>query len=311
LNLREIHPKLLPRALRDVVNLTNTYEQLRMDFAPHGGMETAIEPAISGLVQCPQHRERSPQKFRNEEIHWAIFRVKRFGGKMKTIGLIGGMSWESSLEYYRLINQEVKRRLGGLHSAKCVMVSVDFAEIERYQAQGDWIASGNALAKAAKSLENAGAECVTLCTNTMHKVAGDITAAVSIPLLHIADVTGEKIIQDGHKRIGLLGTRYTMEQDFYKQRLIDKFGLEVIIPEATDRDMVHRVIYDELCLGTCLDSSREEYKLVIAKLRDAGAEAVILGCTEIELLISQGDSVLPVYPTTTLHALGAVDFALS
>lgn len=230
---------------------------------------------------------------------------------MKTIGLIGGMSWESSLEYYRLINQEVKRRLGGLHSAKCVMVSVDFAEIEHYQAQGDWVSAGKTLAIAAQNLENAGADCVTLCTNTMHKVAGEIIAAVSIPLLHIADVTGEKIVSDGYKKIALLGTRYTMEQDFYKQRLIENFGLEVLIPNGTDRDMVHRVIYDELCLGKCLNGSREEYKRVIADLRAAGAEAVILGCTEIELLIKQEDSVLPVYPTTTLHAIGAVDFALS
>lgn len=230
---------------------------------------------------------------------------------MKTIGLIGGMSWESSAEYYRLINEETKRRLGGLSSAKCVMVSVDFAEIEHYQAISDWAASGNALAKAAISLEKAGADCVVLCTNTMHKVADAITNVVSIPMLHIADVTGGKIAADGHKNIGLLGTRYTMEQDFYKQRLVDKFGLNVITPNEADRGMVHDVIYDELCLGQILPASREEYKRVIAELRTAGADAVILGCTEIELLIKQEDSLLPVYPTTTLHALGAVDFALS
>lgn len=230
---------------------------------------------------------------------------------MKTIGLIGGMSWESSAEYYRVINEETKRRLGGLSSAKCVMVSVNFAEIEHFQAIGDWVSAGAALALAAKSLESAGADCVTLCTNTMHKVADEISAAITIPILHIADVTGQRIVRDGHKKIALLGTRYTMEQDFYKKRLFDHFGLEVIIPNTEDRDMVHRVIYDELCLGLTLTESREEYKRVIAELRDAGADAVILGCTEIELLIKQEDSVLPVYPTTTLHALGAVDFALS
>lgn len=230
---------------------------------------------------------------------------------MKTIGLIGGMSWESSAEYYRVINEETKRRLGGLSSAKCVLFSVDFAEIEHYQAIGDWAASGKALAYAAAALEKAGAECVVLCTNTMHKVAEDITAAVSIPMLHIADVTGEKIVADGFKNIALLGTRYTMEQDFYKQRLVDKFGLNVIIPNDADRGLVHDVIYDELCLGQILPASREEYQRIIAELKDAGADAVILGCTEIELLIKQEDSVLPVYPTTTLHALGAVDFALT
>jgi len=230
---------------------------------------------------------------------------------MKTIGLIGGMSWESSLEYYRLINEETKRRLGGLHSAKCVLVSVDFAEIERYQAEGDWEAAGKALAEAAISLEKAGADSVTLCTNTMHKVADAITSAVSIPLIHIADVTGAKIRADGNLTVGLLGTRYTMEQAFLKQRLEDKFGLKVIIPDEQNRQIVHQVIYDELCLGQILPTSRAEYQRIIRELKSAGAKAVILGCTEIELLIKQEDSDLPVYPTTTLHAMGAVDFALT
>lgn len=229
---------------------------------------------------------------------------------MKTIGLIGGMSWESSLEYYRLVNEETKRRLGGFHSAKCVLISVDFAEIERFQADGDWVSSGKVLAAAAVNLERAGAECVVLCTNTMHKVADSISSAISIPLLHIADLTGEKIVSDGHQIIGLLGTRYTMEQDFLKRRLEEKFGLKILIPDERDRKTVHRVIYDELCLGKILPASRVEYQQIIAELKAAGAQAVILGCTEIELLIKQKDSILPVYPTTTLHAIGAVDFAL-
>lgn len=230
---------------------------------------------------------------------------------MKTIGLIGGMSWESSAEYYRFVNLGVKRARGGLHSAQSLMYSVDFAEIEEMQRAGDWDRAGAALAAAAQSLERGGAECVVLCTNTMHKVSAAIEAAVAIPLLHIADPTGRAVRNTGLSRVGLLGTRFTMEQDFYRQRLTDKFGLEVIVPDKTDRDIVHRVIYDELCLGTVLPESKREYLRIIGKLESAGAGGVILGCTEIGLLVRQSDTALPVFDTTALHAQAAVDFALA
>ena len=230
---------------------------------------------------------------------------------MKTIGLIGGMSWESSLEYYRIINQEVKRRLGGLHSAKCLMYSVDFAEIEQMQHEDRWDDAAQALADAARRLQAGGADLIVLCTNTMHRCAPQITAAIpTLPFLHIADATARRIRADGHSRIGLLGTRFTMEQDFYKGRLEGAFGMEVLTPPAPQRQLVHDVIYNELCLGTINPRSRAQYTQVIADLQAQGAQGVILGCTEIELLIGQADSPLPVYPTTTLHALAAVDEAL-
>jgi aspartate racemase len=230
---------------------------------------------------------------------------------MKTIGLIGGMSWESSLEYYRVINEVVKEKLGGLHSAKCLMVSVDFAEIEQMQHEGRWDDAAKVLVKAAQDLEKGGADFLVLCTNTMHLSAPEIIRNVTIPFLHIADATAEKIKQDGYKKIGLLGTKFTMEQDFYKGRLTDRYGLEVLIPDEEQRDLVHQVIYNELCLGRIEPSSRQEYTKIIESLKARGAEAVILGCTEIELLVKQSDSPLKVYPTTTIHAISAVEVALS
>ena len=229
---------------------------------------------------------------------------------MKTIGLIGGMSWESSIEYYRIINETTKARLGGLHSAKSLMVTVDFAEIEKLQHEDRWEEAGQILAKCAQDLERGSADFIVLCTNTMHKLTDQITANVKIPFLHIADATAEKIIAAGMKRIGLLGTRFTMEHDFYKGRLIHNFGLDVLVPERSDRDIAHRVIYDELVQGRIVDASREEYKRIMEWLITQGAEGIILGCTEIELLVGQSDSRVPLFPTTYIHAVAAVDKAL-
>ncbi len=230
---------------------------------------------------------------------------------MRRIGLLGGMSWESTAEYYRLINQGVSARLGGLHSAKVLMSSVDFAEIEALQVAGDWDAAGAALADEASRLERAGADFVVLCTNTMHKVADRIEDAVSIPLLHLADATADAVKRAGVRRVGLLGTAFTMEQDFYRDRLTAA-GLEVLIPDADDRADVHCIIYDELCMGKVLPDSRERYDEVIAKLVADGAEGVILGCTEIELLVDpDGPSPVPLFATTRIHAQAAVEWALS
>ncbi|SHI13490.1 aspartate/glutamate racemase family protein [Desulfosporosinus lacus] len=228
---------------------------------------------------------------------------------MKTIGLIGGMSWESSSEYYRIINEEVKNRLGGLHSAKCVLYSVDFEEIEICQRNGEWGKAAQILANAARSLEKAGADFIVICTNTMHKVADDIQAGISIPLLHIADITAEQVLLNGIKTVGLLGTRYTMEQDFYKSRLENR-SIKVLIPKETDREIVNTVIYKELCLGQIIDSSRVSYKRIIEDLIKQGAEGIILGCTEIGLLVKSEDSTVPLYDTTLIHAIGAVNFSL-
>jgi aspartate racemase len=230
---------------------------------------------------------------------------------MKTIGLIGGMSWESSLEYYRILNETVRDRLGGLHSAQCLMISVDFAEIEALQHAGRWEEAGQILAEAARSLERGGAECVVLCTNTMHKLAGAIQAAVSIPFLHIADATAQRVQSSGLQRIGLLGTRFTMEEDFYKARLTGSFGLEVLIPEQAERQQVHDVIYQELCLGIIRSDSRDAYRKIIAQLAQRGAQGIILGCTEIGLLVKPEDSPLPLFDTTRIHAEAAVDWALA
>ncbi|CAM5622927.1 L-aspartate/glutamate-specific racemase [Streptomyces alboniger] len=228
---------------------------------------------------------------------------------MKTIGLIGGMSWESTAEYYRLLNRLTGERLGGLHSARCVLYSVDFAEIERLQAAGEWERAGHVLAAAAKCVEAAGAELVLICTNTMHKVAGQVRDAISVPLLHLGDATADAVRAAGVTRVGLLGTAFTMEQDFYRDRLA-AHGLDVIVPDAPGRDLVHRVIYEELCLGVVRDESRTAYQEVIADLVRAGAEGVILGCTEIELLIGAEHSPVPVFPTTRIHAEAAVTAAL-
>jgi aspartate racemase len=230
---------------------------------------------------------------------------------MKTIGLLGGMSWESSLEYYRIINEEVKRRLGGLHSAQCLLWSFDFAEIEALQMAGDWDGAAQRMVAAAQSLERGGADGIVICTNTMHKLAPQVQAAISIPILHIADTTAQKICADGLDTIGLLGTRFTMEQDFYKGRLIDNFGLKVITPNDADRKIIHDVIYDELCLGNVRDDSRQQYLRIMDDLTTRGAQGVILGCTEITMLIKPEHTPIRLYDTTLLHALSAVDWALS
>lgn len=228
---------------------------------------------------------------------------------MKRIGLLGGMSWQSSAEYYRLLNELVRERSGGLHSADCILLSVDFADIEVLQAEGRWDEAGTALAEAARQLQAAGAELVVLCTNTMHKVADAIEAVLDVPFLHLADATAAAAKDAGLRKVGLLGTAFTMEQDFYRDRLASR-GLEVVVPEADDRALVHRVIYDELCLGVVSEQSRREYVAVIGRLVEAGCEGVILGCTEIELLIRPEDSPVPVLATTRLHAEAAVALAL-
>jgi len=230
---------------------------------------------------------------------------------MKTIGLIGGMSWESTVPYYREINEIIRKRLGGLHSAKVILYSVDFHDIERLQHAGDWEAAGELLADAARSLESAGADFLVLCTNTMHKVASAIEAAVRIPLLHIADPTAAEIKQAGFSTIGLLGTRFTMEQDFYCNRLRERHGLEVLIPSQKDREIIHRVIYEELCLGKVVPESRAEYRRVMTELIAQGAEAIILGCTEISLLVGQRDADAPLADTTVIHARSAAEWALT
>ena len=229
---------------------------------------------------------------------------------MKTIGLIGGMSWESTVLYYRLINETVAARLGGLHSARLVLYSVDFHDIERLQHAGDWAAAGELLAEAARSLQAAGADVLVLCTNTMHKVAPQIEAAVNIPLFHIADPTAAEIRAAGHTRVGLIGTRFTMEQGFYRDRLTERHGLQVLVPEAGDREIVHRVIYEELCLGKIVPASRAEYRRVMARLVERGAKAIILGCTEIGLLVDASDATVPLFDTTGIHARKAAELAL-
>ena len=229
---------------------------------------------------------------------------------MKTIGLIGGMSWESSIEYYRLINETVRDILGGLHSAKSIMVSVDFADIEAFQHQGKWEDATAFMIDAARKVESGGADFVIICTNTMHKMAGEVQAAINIPLLHIADATGDTIKKKGLHKIGLLGTKFTMEEDFYRGRLIEKHGLDVIIPEEKERETVHRVIYDELCLGEIKPSSKSQYMDIIQHLVDRGAQGIILGCTEIGLLVKEEDTEVPLFDTTTIHAVAAVEYAL-
>jgi aspartate racemase len=229
---------------------------------------------------------------------------------MKTIGLIGGMSWESSLEYYRIINEWTKTKLGGFHSAESLMYSVDFAEIEILQHQGKWPETAQILSQAAKSLEAGGADFIVLCTNTMHKVAPEIESAVRIPLLHIADATARSISARSLKKVGLLGTRFTMEEDFYKGRLTQKHGLEVLVPAPPDRETIHRVIYEELVVGRIDPSSRQQFVKIIERLAEAGAQAVILGCTEIGLLVKDKDSPIPLFDTTRIHAEAAVEMAL-
>ncbi|KAA8999962.1 aspartate/glutamate racemase family protein [Affinibrenneria salicis] len=230
---------------------------------------------------------------------------------MKILGLIGGMSWESTIPYYRIINEHVKQQLGGLHSARIILYSVDFHSIEQLQSTGNWSQAGVELANAALALKKAGAEAIVICTNTMHKVAPDVEAACGLPLLHIADATAQQIKEQRLSKVGLLGTRYTMEQDFYRQRIIRRHGIEVITPDEAQRATLNQIIFQELCLGKITESSRERVKQMIAQLQLQGAEGIILGCTEIPLLISAGDADIPLFDTTTLHAQAAARFALS
>jgi len=229
---------------------------------------------------------------------------------MKTIGLVGGMSWESTLEYYRVMNQYTKERLGGFHSAKIVLYSVDFAEVESRQHEGRWDDLTRLMIHAAQRVERAGAELLVICTNTMHKMADDVQRQIRIPILHIVDVTAAEIIRRSMRKVGLLGTRFTMEQDFYKQRLIRDHGLEVIIPDEKEREDIHNILYNELCLGEIKEPSKRTFRAIIAGLESRGAQGIILGCTEIPLLVSQEDYKIPLFDTTTLHARAAVDFAL-
>ena len=228
---------------------------------------------------------------------------------MKTIGLIGGMSWESTATYYKIINETVKEKLGGLHSAKCILYSVDFQEIEECQANGNWEKSGEILGEAANNLEKAGADFIVICTNTMHKVVNQIKEKISIPILHIAEMTAEKILEKGLKNIALLGTKYTMEQDFYKSKLIEK-GINVIIPDKNDIEIINKVIYDELCLGTINSNSKKKFLEIVDKLRNKGAEGIILGCTEIGLLIKNEDTDVPLFDTAIIHAEQAAIYSI-
>lgn len=230
---------------------------------------------------------------------------------MKTIGMIGGMSWESTTHYYQAINQGIKAALGGLHSAKICLYSVDFAEIEKLQHQGDWSATADILKAAAQSVEAGGADCVIICTNTMHKVADDIDQAINIPILHIADATAEQLLNDNMTCIGLLGTKFTMEQDFYIKRISDVHGIKVLTPNEPQRDKIHHIIYNELCLGIVNDTSRTYYLDVINELTQQGAQAIILGCTEIAMLVEQKHTQVKLYDTTKIHAEKAIEFALS
>ena len=228
---------------------------------------------------------------------------------LKTIGLIGGMSWESTVTYYKIINETVKEKLGGLHSAKCILYSVDFQEIEECQANGNWEKSGEILGEAAYNLEKAGADFIVICTNTMHKVVNQIKEKISVPILHIAEMTAEKILEKGLKNIALLGTKYTMEQDFYKSKLIEK-GINVIIPDKNDIETINEVIYDELCLGTINFNSKKKFLEIVDKLRSKGAEGIILGCTEIGLLIKNEDTDVPLFDTAIIHAEQAAIYSI-
>ena len=232
------------------------------------------------------------------------------GDTMKTIGLIGGMSWESTIPYYSIINEYMRDRLGGLHSAKIILYSVEFDEIEKCQSAGEWEKSGKILGEAARALENGGADLILICTNTMHKVFNQVQEYVSVPLIHIADATADALEADGLSKVLLLGTKYTMTQDFYIQRLIDR-GFEVVVPEGKDINLVNSVIFDELCVGRINEESRKEFSRIIAQMKEKGAQAVILGCTEIGLLIKEEDSALPVYDTTLIHATKAAEMALN
>jgi len=229
---------------------------------------------------------------------------------MKTIGMIGGMSWESSLEYYRIMNQAVKEKLGGFHSAPCILYSVDFNDVEKLQHQGDWESLTRLMIEAAQRVKKAGADFLVICTNTMHKMADEVQGAIQIPLLHIADVTAEAVKANGQSRVGLLGTKFTMEQDFYKGRLQEIHGIDVLIPEDKERQVIHDILYNELCLGEIKELSKGKFQSIIQNLVKRGAQGVILGCTEIPLIVRQEDYEIPLYDTTALHSRAAVDFAL-
>jgi aspartate racemase len=229
---------------------------------------------------------------------------------MKIIGMIGGMSWESSLEYYRIMNQAAKEKLGGFHSAPCILFSVDFDEVEKLQHQGDWESLTRLMIEAAQRVKKAGADFLVICTNTMHKMADEVQDAIQIPLLHIADVTAEAVKANGQSRVGLLGTKFTMEQDFYKGRLQEIHGIDVLIPEDKERQVIHDILYNELCLGEIKELSKGKFQSIIQNLVKRGAQGVILGCTEIPLIVSQEDYEIPLYDTTALHSRAAVDFAL-
>ena len=224
--------------------------------------------------------------------------------------MIGGMSWESSLEYYRIMNQAVKEKLGGFHSAQCILYSVDFDDVEKLQHQGDWESLTRLMIEAAQRVKKAGADFLVICTNTMHKMADEVQRAIQIPLLHIADVTARAVKADGQSRVGLLGTKFTMEQDFYKGRLKEIHGIDILIPEDKERQLIHDILYNELCLGEIKELSREKFQSIIQNLVKRGAQGVILGCTEIPLIVRQEDYEIPLYDTTALHAKAAVDFAL-
>jgi len=229
---------------------------------------------------------------------------------MKTIGLLGGMSWESTLKYYRAINTGVQQALGGFHSAKIILYSVDFEPIEKLQAKGDWPGMARELSDAARRVQEAGADFLLICTNTMHKVAPEIEAAIEIPILHIADATAEVLVREGIKTVGLLGTAFTMEQEFYKERLANKFGLKVLVPDRDDRKIIHEIIFQELVLGKIEPESKTEYLRIIDSLADQGAEGVILGCTEIGMLVNQSDTSVKLFDTTVIHAGKAVEYAI-
>ena len=229
---------------------------------------------------------------------------------MKTIGMIGGMSWESSLEYYRIMNQTVKEKLGGFHSAQCILYSVDFDDVEELQHQGDWESLTRLMIEAAQRVKKAGADFLVICTNTMHKMADEVQGAIQIPLLHIADVAAGAVKANGQSRVGLLGTKFTMEQDFYKGRLKEIHGIDVLIPEDKERQVIHDILYNELCLGEIKELSKGKFQSIIQNLVKRGAQGVILGCTEIPLIVRQEDYEIPLYDTTALHAKAAVDFAL-
>jgi aspartate racemase len=230
---------------------------------------------------------------------------------MKTIGLLGGMSWESTLHYYKLINTQISKELGGFHSAKLSMISVDFAELEENMSSGNWSACAKILISAAQKVESTGADCLLICTNTLHKVAPQVEEAIQIPLLHIADGAGEALVKNGISTIGLLGTRFTMEEDFYRLRLAEKYGLKVIVPNAQDRQIVDRIIFTELCMGKVNNESRDEYIRVMNELNDLGAEAILLGCTEIAMLVTSEHTNIPLFDTTAIHAEKAVRFSLA